>query len=56
VLLRSLGDVRNDEAVLTTVVHCHNLLGRVYLGVISPFHRLVVRSNLARAARRGWAP
>jgi hypothetical protein len=40
--------------VLTTVVHCHNLFGRIYLRVISPFHRLVVRSNLARAARKGW--
>ena len=56
VLLRSPGDDRDDEVVLTTVVHCHNLLGRLYLRVISPFHRLVVRSNLARAARRDWAP
>jgi hypothetical protein len=54
VLLRSLSDDRDDEVVLTTVVHCHNLFGRIYLRVISPFHRLVVRSNLARAARKGW--
>ena len=39
---------------MTTAVHCHNLFGRVYLFVISPFHRLVVRSALARAAARGW--
>jgi hypothetical protein len=56
VLLRSFGDDRDDEVVLTTVVHCHNLLGRIYLRVISPFHYLVARSNLAKAARRGWAP
>jgi hypothetical protein len=43
-----------DEFVATTVVHCHNLLGRLYLAAILPFHRLVVRSLLNRAARRGW--
>jgi hypothetical protein len=35
-------------------VQCHNLLGRVYLLVIAPFHRMVVRSTLHRAARAGW--
>jgi hypothetical protein len=32
----------------TTVVHCNNLFGRAYLLVITPFHKLVVRSALAR--------
>jgi hypothetical protein len=45
---------RSDEIVVTTVVHCHNLLGRLYLALITPFHRLVVKSILRRAARRGW--
>ncbi len=40
--------------VLSTVVHCHNLLGRVYLTLIAPFHRLVVQSFLRHAARLGW--
>ena len=40
--------------VLTTVVHCHNRLGRGYLGLIAPFHRLVVKSYLRHAARVGW--
>jgi hypothetical protein len=39
---------------LSTVVHCHNRLGRLYIFVIAPFHRLVVRSSLDRAARIGW--
>lgn len=39
---------------LTTVVHCHNLLGRSYITIIAPFHRAVVRSSLAGAARAGW--
>lgn len=40
------------EAVATTVVHCHNWLGRAYLAVILPGHVLVVRSLLAGAVRR----
>lgn len=40
--------------ILSTVVHCHNRLGRVYLFVIAPFHRMVVKSSLRRAARIGW--
>jgi hypothetical protein len=28
----------------------HNLVGRVYLTVIKPFHRLVVRAMLKQAA------
>lgn len=39
---------------LTTVVHCHNLLGRVYIFCIAPFHRMVVKASLRRAARIGW--
>ena len=39
---------------LSTVVHCHNRLGRLHILVIAPFHRLVVQSSLRRAARIGW--
>lgn len=39
---------------VSTVVHCHNLLGRSYLRVIAPFHRLVVMASLRRAAEVGW--
>lgn len=34
--------------VATTVVHCHNRLGRWYLASIMPFHRVIVRSSLRR--------
>ena len=40
--------------VVSTVVHCHNLLGRTYIRLIAPFHRLVVQSFMRRAARVGW--
>jgi hypothetical protein len=39
---------------LSTVVHCHNLLGRAYILVIAPFHRMVVKASLRRAASIGW--
>ncbi|MCK1619623.1 DUF2867 domain-containing protein [Bradyrhizobium sp. 159] len=32
----------------TTLVRTHNLLGRTYLGLIMPFHKLVVRSMMGR--------
>jgi hypothetical protein len=40
--------------ILSTVVHCHNRLGRLYILLIAPFHRLVVQSSLRSAARIGW--
>jgi hypothetical protein len=42
------------HVILSTVVHCHNRLGRFYILLIAPFHRLVVQSSLRRAARIGW--
>jgi hypothetical protein len=42
------------QLTVSTVVHCHNLLGRAYIGVIAPFHRLVVKASLRRAAHIGW--
>jgi hypothetical protein len=44
----------SHEVTVTTVVHCHNLLGRTYLFIIAPFHRLVVKAILRRAASIGW--
>ncbi len=42
------------QLVVSTVVHCHNRLGRSYIFLIAPFHRGVVRSSLRRAALVGW--
>ena len=53
-LLRARPDGPGDELVATTVVRCHNALGRVYLALIARFHRLVVISNLSRASSKGW--
>ena len=35
-----------------TVVRTHNRFGRIYLGTIMPFHRLISRQTLARAIGR----
>jgi Protein of unknown function (DUF2867) len=39
-----------QRVTATTLVLTHNLLGRVYLAIIVPFHRLVVRALLRQVA------
>jgi hypothetical protein len=39
-----------QRVTATTLVLTHNLLGRVYLAVILPFHRLIVRAMLRQVA------
>jgi hypothetical protein len=43
-----------DKVVLTTVVDTHNLLGRIYVSLIAPFHRFGVKTIMSNAvaARR----
>jgi len=38
-----------QEITATTLVKTHNWLGRIYLAIIMPFHRLIVRNMLQRA-------
>jgi hypothetical protein len=42
-----------SRLVLSTVVSPHNFLGRAYLFTILPFHRLLIRMMLSRAATAG---
>lgn len=42
------------RVTVSTVVHCHNLLGRIYIRIIAPFHRRLVQHSLRSAARAGW--
>lgn len=46
----SRNDRSSGEISLATLVRPHNLLGRVYLHLIYPFHVLIVRSSLKRLA------
>ena len=39
-----------QSVTATTLVLTHNWLGRTYLGIIMPFHRIVVRAMLAQVA------
>lgn len=42
------GDTASRHVTSTTLVRTHNLLGRTYLALIMPFHKLVVRSMMGR--------
>jgi len=56
-VLHRVGTSQNRNAasvVVSTVVHCHNRLGRLYIAAIAPFHRRVVKALLHRAALTGW--
>lgn len=46
------GDAASRHLTLTTLVQTHNLLGRTYLTLIKPFHKLVARSLIRRVAER----
>lgn len=53
---RVLVELDHDHDVVrcTTVVHRHHLGGRLYFGVVRPFHRLAVPRLLTATAERGW--
>jgi hypothetical protein len=44
------GSDAGQSVTATTVVLTHNRLGRAYLAIIMPFHRLIVRSMLQQVA------
>ena len=55
VMVRKMhGNPDRAEVLVATAVCCHNLVGRSYLALIKPFHKLIVRATLNRAARSGW--
>jgi hypothetical protein len=39
------------QVTTTTMVRTHNLLGRIYLVIVLPFHRVMVPAMLTQAAR-----
>lgn len=45
---------KSEQSVtLTTVIRRHNLLGRVYLAAVMPFHRAIISTALRRIGRSG---
>ncbi|WP_027798101.1 DUF2867 domain-containing protein [Paraburkholderia dilworthii] len=43
-----------SRLIVTTLVFYNRPLGRAYITLIAPFHRVVVRASLHRAQRLGW--
>jgi hypothetical protein len=50
--VRQAGELAQRVSV-TTLVRRKILLGKIYIAVITPFHRLIVKTMLARLARPG---
>lgn len=50
VSVRKTGSVDHPTATVSTVVHVHNLLGRLYMLPVAPVHRLIVPAMLRRLA------
>jgi hypothetical protein len=48
--VRPVGDAQ-QEITVTTLVRTHNRLGRIYLALVLPFHRVIVPAMLAQAGR-----
>jgi hypothetical protein len=54
-VLRNRGAGRHGSVTMSSVVHCHNGVGRAYIVLIRPFHKLIVQRSLARAVKGGFA-
>ena len=54
-VLRNRGAGRHGSVTVSSVVHCHNRVGRAYILLIRPFHKLIVQRSLARAVKGGFA-
>ena len=50
VIVDVTGSVPDRQVTATTLVMTHNLLGRVYLATIMPFHRIIVPAMLRQVA------
>ncbi len=39
------------QIYLSTWVHTHNLMGNIYLTIVMPFHKIIIRNRMAYLAR-----
>lgn len=44
---------QNGEAIISTLVHYNNGFGRIYMSIVMPFHKLVVKAMLQNAVKNG---
>ncbi len=42
----------DDEVTISTLVHYNNLFGKVYMTIVMPFHRLVVKAMMRNVLKR----
>lgn len=54
VLVQPASRGQPKRLIVTTLVFYNRLLGRAYIALIAPFHRVVVRASLHRAQKLGW--
>ena len=43
---------QDEELIISTFVHYNNLFGKVYMALITPFHKLVVKAMMKNAIKR----
>ncbi|WP_372826791.1 DUF2867 domain-containing protein [Polaromonas sp.] len=48
-ILKQTHDSTHDKLTLSTVVHIHNTLGRVYMAFVGPAHKLIAPAVVRRA-------
>lgn len=48
-VLKQTHDDTHDKLTLSTVVHIHNTLGRVYMVFVGPAHKVIAPAVLRRA-------
>ena len=48
-VLKQTHDDAHDKLTLSTVVHIHNTLGRVYMAFVGPAHKIIAPAMLRRA-------
>ncbi len=46
--------IAEPQFIVSTVVRCNNWVGRIYITVIEPFHKAIVKAAMKDAAVRGW--
>jgi hypothetical protein len=53
IILDAAPSAGSTKLTLSTAVRTHNIFGRAYLAVVMPFHKLIARTMLGRAATLG---
>ncbi len=44
---------KNEEVIISTLVHYNNLFGKIYMSIITPFHKIVVKAMMKNSRTKG---